>query len=147
MVQLRRFGAYNDNVYKFRTTAKEEEMKTQNSGVYVTSDTKSYASKRDSLVEIGDDEPYILALEARFVYYVEDVVEKEWSVVVHVKPRDLFGMREDYGQIAVVFSPNSWLEMSSGGDIGDLQLTRNDELEDPSNNARDTVQYDDTTKK
>ncbi|MED6160322.1 hypothetical protein PIB30_050451 [Stylosanthes scabra] len=47
MVQARCFGAYNVNGYKFRTVANEKKMKTQNSGVYVSSNTRSYASKHD----------------------------------------------------------------------------------------------------
>ncbi|MED6165105.1 hypothetical protein PIB30_096438 [Stylosanthes scabra] len=129
MIQVRRFVAYNVNGYKFRTIAKEERMKMQNNGVYVTSDTRSYASKRDNHV----------AIEARLVYYVEDVVEKEWSVVVHVNPRDLFDMGEDYEQTEVVFFPNSGLKMFTGDDIGDLHLARKDEFEDLTNNSRDTV--------
>lgn len=39
-----------------------------------------------------EDEPYVLASQARLVYYVEDLKEKGWSVVVHVKPRDLYDM-------------------------------------------------------
>ncbi|KAL4365639.1 hypothetical protein AHAS_Ahas07G0126200 [Arachis hypogaea] len=42
-----------------------------------------------------DDEPYILLSKARLVYYVDDKFDKEWSVVVHVKPKDLFDMDED----------------------------------------------------
>ncbi|XP_057723864.1 uncharacterized protein LOC130939806 [Arachis stenosperma] len=40
----------------------------------------------------SDDEPYILASEVRLVYYVDDEVDEDWSVVVHAKPRDLFDM-------------------------------------------------------
>ncbi|CAA7054529.1 unnamed protein product [Microthlaspi erraticum] len=39
-----------------------------------------------------EDEPYVLASQARLVYYVEDPKEKGWCVVVHVKPRDLYDM-------------------------------------------------------
>ena len=39
---------------------------------------------------IEDDEPYILALEARQVYYVEDGRHRDWNMVVHLKPRDLY---------------------------------------------------------
>ncbi|KAG7585502.1 putative transposase Ptta/En/Spm plant [Arabidopsis thaliana x Arabidopsis arenosa] len=39
-----------------------------------------------------EDEPYVLASQARLVYYVEDPQEKGWSVVVHVQPRDLYDM-------------------------------------------------------
>ncbi|XP_025647406.1 uncharacterized protein [Arachis hypogaea] len=136
-VQASRFTAYNVNGFRFRTLSREEGLKTQNSGVHVTSDTRSYASKRDSNIAVGgvsyygklvdiielnysgqftivlfrciwvnttpgrgikqdvlghtlvnfsnpihvgdreDDEPYILASEARLVYYVEDEVDKD----------------------------------------------------------------------
>ncbi|XP_016185353.1 uncharacterized protein LOC107626983 [Arachis ipaensis] len=46
MLQARRFGSYNVNGYKFRTITKEDRLKTQNSGVYVSSNTRSYASMR-----------------------------------------------------------------------------------------------------
>ncbi|XP_072090625.1 uncharacterized protein [Arachis hypogaea] len=52
-LQARRYRAYNVNGYKFRTMAKDEGMKFQNSGVYVSSNTRSYASMRDQKVAIG----------------------------------------------------------------------------------------------
>ncbi|XP_020972642.1 uncharacterized protein LOC110269273 [Arachis ipaensis] len=175
LAQARRYRAYNVNGFKFRTMSREEGMKTQNSRVYVTSDTKSYASKRDANVAVGDvsyygrlvdiielnysgqftivlfkclwadttsgrgirqdvlghtcvnfatpihtgdhedDESYILASEARLVFYVEDEVENGWSVVVHVKPRDLFDMGEDYEHC--------------------LRLTRDGDLEESTNDG------------
>ncbi|KAL4343249.1 hypothetical protein AHAS_Ahas11G0059500 [Arachis hypogaea] len=109
MFQARRFGAYSVNGYKFRTITKEDGLKTKNSRVYDSSSTRSYASMRDNRVadtttsrgikqdHLGltsvsfshpihtgdreDDEPYILASEAYLVYYVDDEVDKEWSVV------------------------------------------------------------------
>ncbi|VVB03953.1 unnamed protein product [Arabis nemorensis] len=39
-----------------------------------------------------EDEPYILASQARLVYYVKDPQEDGWSVVVHIQPRDLYDM-------------------------------------------------------
>ncbi|KAL4357658.1 hypothetical protein AHAS_Ahas09G0208700 [Arachis hypogaea] len=53
LAQARRFQAYNINGFKFRTISREEGMKTQNSEIYVTSDTRSYASKRDVNVAVG----------------------------------------------------------------------------------------------
>ncbi|XP_025661810.1 uncharacterized protein [Arachis hypogaea] len=53
MIQARRFGAYNVNGYKFRTISKKNGMKTQNSGVYVSFNTRSYASMRDNRVAVG----------------------------------------------------------------------------------------------
>ncbi|KAH0701975.1 hypothetical protein KY285_016253 [Solanum tuberosum] len=39
-------------------------------------------------------EPYIEASQAKKVYYVDDIVNKGWSIAVHLKPRDLYYMRE-----------------------------------------------------
>ncbi|KAL4365525.1 hypothetical protein AHAS_Ahas07G0114800 [Arachis hypogaea] len=52
-VQVSCYTSYNVNEFKFRTLSREEGLKTQNSGVYVTFDTRSYASKRDSNVAVG----------------------------------------------------------------------------------------------
>lgn len=38
------------------------------------------------------DEPFILASQAKQVFYVHDPIEKDWQIVVHTKPRDLFDM-------------------------------------------------------
>ncbi|RYR62947.1 hypothetical protein Ahy_A04g020706 [Arachis hypogaea] len=165
MLQARRFGVYNINGYKFRTITKEDGLKTQNSGVYVSSNTRSYASMRDNIVAVGsvpyygnivdiielnyschftvvlfkciwantttsrgikedhlgltnvnfarpiytgdreDDEPYILASEAQLVYYVRDEVDQEWSVVVHVKPQDLYDMGGENEDVEAAFFP------------------------------------------
>ncbi|XP_025680353.1 uncharacterized protein [Arachis hypogaea] len=77
-----------------------------------------------------EDEPYILASEAQLVYYVDDEVAKEWSVVVHEKPRDLYDMGEENEEAEVGFSPQPGLNMSAEGDIGDLLLTREEDIED-----------------
>ncbi|XP_020992340.2 uncharacterized protein LOC110278427 [Arachis duranensis] len=201
MLQARRFGAYNVNGYKFRTITKEDGLKTQNSGVYVSSNTRSYASMRDNRVAVGivpyygkivdiielnyschftvvlfkciwadtttsrgikedhlgltsvsfarpihtgdreEDEPYILASEAQLVYYVRDEVEQEWSVVVHVKPRDLYDMGGENEDVEAAFSPQPGLNMSAAGDISDLQLIRNDDIEDPVADVSDNIDY------
>ncbi|QHO56201.1 uncharacterized protein DS421_3g71700 [Arachis hypogaea] len=161
-LQARRYGAYNVNGYKFRTMAKDEGMKTQNSGVYVSSNTRSYASMRDQkwllrnkkdhlgLTSVNfsrsihngdreDDEPYILASEAHLVYYVDDEVDKGWSVVVHVKPRDLYDMGEENEEAEVGFSPQPGLNMSTTEDIGELQLIRDDDTEDPTDNVSENI--------
>jgi len=46
--QAKRFTAYNVNGYKFRTLQREQGMKTQNSGVFSSFGTKSYASTSDN---------------------------------------------------------------------------------------------------
>ncbi|KAL4300110.1 hypothetical protein AHAS_Ahas17G0168100 [Arachis hypogaea] len=155
MIQARRFGTYNVNGYKFRTITKENGMKTQNSEVYVSSNIRSYASMRDNRVAVGDhlgltsvnlsrtihignreeDESYILASEAQLVYYVDDEVAKEWSVVVHVKPRDLYDMGEENEEAEVGFFPQPGLNISAEGDIGDLLFTREEDIKDLIENA------------
>lgn len=39
-----------------------------------------------------DDEPNILASQASQVYYVPDKKHRDWQMVVHLKPRDLYDM-------------------------------------------------------
>jgi len=153
-VNARRFTAYNINGSKFRTLAREEGLKTQNSGVFLTSKTSCVASsvdgnlrqaelpyygKLEDIIEINyngrfkvvlfkckwadttrdrgyqkdrwnfncvnfdrlihtgereEHEPYIEASQAQTVYYVDDIVNKGWSVAVHLKPRNLYDMGE-----------------------------------------------------
>jgi hypothetical protein len=38
------------------------------------------------------DEPFILASQATHVYYVQDLIDREWSVVVRSKPREIYDM-------------------------------------------------------
>ncbi|MED6191826.1 hypothetical protein PIB30_004487 [Stylosanthes scabra] len=42
--------------------------------------------------EREEHEPYIEASQAQMVYYVDDIVNKGWSIAVHLKPRDLYDM-------------------------------------------------------
>ncbi|KAL4287361.1 hypothetical protein AHAS_Ahas19G0178500 [Arachis hypogaea] len=167
-----------------KTWSIEEGFKTQNSGVHVTSDTRSYASKHDSNVAVGsfsyygqlvdiielnysgqfivvlfrciwanttsgrgikqdilghnlvnfsnpihtddreDDEPYIIALEACLVYFVEDDVDKNWSVVVHVKPRDLFDMGEKNEHCELELYPQPSLTWLAECDMEGFSLIR-----------------------
>ncbi|XP_072071955.1 uncharacterized protein [Arachis hypogaea] len=199
-VLVSRFTSYNINEFKFRTLSREEGLKTQNSGIYVTSDIRSYASKRNSnvavhsvlyygkladIIELNyssqftvvlfrctwanttsgrgikqdslghtvvnfshpihtgdreDDEPYILASEARFVYYVDDEADKEWCVVVHVNPRDLFDMGEDIGQCQFELSPQPILAGLSEFDVKGVSLRRDDDLEEPTTDAIDNCE-------
>jgi hypothetical protein len=47
------------------------------------------------MIDCEEHDPYILASQAQMVYYVDDVVNKGWGVVVHLKARDLYEMGED----------------------------------------------------
>nr|XP_029151076.1 uncharacterized protein LOC114925857 [Arachis hypogaea] len=42
--------------------------------------------------EREEHEPYIEASQAQMVYYVDDMVNKGWSIAMHVKPRDMYDM-------------------------------------------------------
>ncbi|XP_058741699.1 uncharacterized protein LOC131614087 [Vicia villosa] len=146
--QARRYSAFNINGFKFRTLAGEHGLKTQNSGVYLTSSTSCVASSVDGNFR-----------EADFLYYekLEDIIElnyhgrfkvtlfrckwadttrdrgfkrdawdelnKDWSVVVHLKPRDLYDMGD---QIDIEVYPEQDLDQFFG-DSDDLSLTREDE--------------------
>ncbi|KAL4366047.1 hypothetical protein AHAS_Ahas07G0167000 [Arachis hypogaea] len=70
MIQARCFGAYNVNGHKFRTITKEDGLKTQDSGVYASSNTRSYASMHDNRVVVG-----------RFPYYekIVNIIELNYS--------------------------------------------------------------------
>src|ERR1044072_2972446 len=58
----RRFSAFNINRFKFQTLTREQGLKTQNSGVFVTSSTSCIASSVDrNLTE--EDLPYSGKLE------------------------------------------------------------------------------------
>ena len=49
------------------------------------------------LIHIGNREqndPYIEASQAEMVYFVNDEVNKDWTIVVHLKPRDVYDMGE-----------------------------------------------------
>nr|KYP46553.1 hypothetical protein KK1_031844 [Cajanus cajan] len=153
----KRYSAYNVNGFKFRTLERDQGLKTQNSGIFGTFGTRSYASSSDNQMQFGgvpyygklldiieinyqgrfsvtlfkcmwantttsrgivkddlgftlvsfahlihtgddeDDEPYIQVSEAQTVYYVEDELDKNWSIPVHVKPRDLYDMGGEDG--------------------------------------------------
>ncbi|KAJ1424640.1 hypothetical protein SESBI_11596 [Sesbania bispinosa] len=152
MPHAKRYTAYNINGFKFRTIDRDEGLKTQNNGVFLTSNTLCVASSIDANVQQADlpyygklediielnyyglfkvvlfkckwadttrergfrkdawqftsvnfsrcihtgereeHDPYIEASQAQLVYYVDDEVNKGWSVVVHMKPRDLYDM-------------------------------------------------------
>ncbi|XP_061374183.1 uncharacterized protein LOC133316451 [Gastrolobium bilobum] len=53
MYEVRRFSAYNVNGFKFRTLDRDNNLKTQNNGVFGTFDTRSYSSTRDDQMICG----------------------------------------------------------------------------------------------
>ena len=76
-----------------------------------------------------DDEPYILASEAHQVYYVEDQKHKDWSMVVHLKPRDIYDMGdsdEQFTHEAEPFQHTNFQNLLPEGDEA-FSLVRADE--------------------
>ena len=64
-----------------------------------------------------DDEPYILASEAHQIYYVEDEKHKDWNMVVHLKPRDLYDMGDgDIIYDSEPFQPSNFEDFFPQGD-------------------------------
>jgi hypothetical protein len=73
------------------------------------------------------DEPFILATDARMVYYVDDPVDQGWSCVCHMKPRDIY----DMGEVNLMDSEQTIMEdipfcEQNVGNIEELQLVRDD---------------------
>jgi len=74
----------------------------------------------------NDDEPYIHVSEAQMVYYVEDELDKNWCIPVHLKPRDMYNMGEedvdDFHESEPFEQQN--LELSYPDEGGNIQLAR-----------------------
>ncbi|XP_072052067.1 uncharacterized protein [Arachis hypogaea] len=147
-----RFSTFSINGLSFQTTNRDNELKTQNSGVFLMSSTLcvastsdanvrnadlSYYGKLEDIIELNyngrfrvtlfkcksadttrernyrkdswgftsvnfsrvihsgdreEDDPYIEASQARMVYFVNNEVNKDWSVIVHLNPRDSYYM-------------------------------------------------------
>ncbi|KAI5428287.1 hypothetical protein KIW84_033319 [Lathyrus oleraceus] len=90
-----------------------------------------YPDERDSSHKstifplLGDREvhdPYIEASQAQMVYFVNDEMDKDWSVIVHLKPRDLHDMGD---QIDIEVCHEQNLDQFFG-DSDDMSLIRED---------------------
>ncbi|KAL4344595.1 hypothetical protein AHAS_Ahas11G0194100 [Arachis hypogaea] len=186
----KRFSTFSINGFSFRTTNRDNGLKTPNSGVFLMSSTPCVASASDSNVRNADlsyydklediielkyngqfrvtlfkckwadttrergcrkdswdftfvifsrvihsgdreeDDPYIEASQARMVYFVNDEVNKDWSVVVHLKPRDSYDMGGNEDDEACEDEP--WLEqnLDSLFENGDNLSLLRDEVDD-----------------
>jgi len=51
-----------------------------------------------------EHDPYIEASQVKMVYYIDDEVNNQWSISVHLKPRDLYDMGEGDGEVCEVES-------------------------------------------
>ncbi|XP_066320297.1 uncharacterized protein [Miscanthus floridulus] len=99
------------NNWLFRMTTIERNLVTQNSGVLVrgdgttgnmtcTSRSRGYSRDKYGVIDIDtsrfrySNEPYILATQAKPVFFLNLVNKPGWSSVVAVRPRNLFAMLE-----------------------------------------------------
>ncbi|XP_061363146.1 uncharacterized protein LOC133306783 [Gastrolobium bilobum] len=188
LLQARRYTAYNINGFKFRTLDRDKGLKTQNSGVFLTSNTSCVASNADAnlrradlpyygkledIIELNyygffkvtlfkckwadttrdrgirkdawqftsvnfsqcihtgereEHDPYIEASQAQLVYYVDDEVNKGWSVVVHMMPRDLYDMGEVTEDVICETEPYQEQDLSNlfSNEAGSITLARED---------------------
>ncbi|XP_057744386.1 uncharacterized protein LOC130962245 isoform X2 [Arachis stenosperma] len=95
--------------------------------------------------EREEHEPYIEASQAQMVYYVDDMVNKGWSIAVHVKPRDMYDIGQGNEDIVYENEPYQEQELEQLFDPNNeyIQLATNlldsDAIEDnvATNLARD----------
>ncbi|KAM3265890.1 hypothetical protein P3L10_002884 [Capsicum annuum] len=83
----RRFSAHNINGFKFRTLSREQGLKTQNSGVFLTSDISCISSNADRN-----------ARQSKLPYYgkLEDIIELNYYCQFKVVLFKCHGDREDH---------------------------------------------------
>lgn len=51
----------------------------------------------NSEYSLTTDDPFVLASQAEQVFYVKDIVDEKWQVVIKTSPRDLFNMPQQDG--------------------------------------------------
>lgn len=81
------------------------------------------------MIHIGDCQKYdpFKAWQAKMVFYMNDEVNKDWSVVVHLKPRDLYVMGEQKDIEVCKTEPYLQQDLNQFfSDFDDLPLVRDD---------------------
>ena len=80
--------------------------------------------------EHEDHDPFIDASQTQMVYYIEDKVDKGWSVVVNLKPRDLYDMGDDIDEVCENM-PYEEQDLDSffTNDLGHIPLAREDDVD------------------
>ncbi|XP_073103331.1 uncharacterized protein [Elaeis guineensis] len=107
---VHRYETYIINRFRFHARDRAIGQKSQNSGVLVkgddTSADKEYYEVLEDIFELlvdnygyisvnihgslNTNEPFVLASQAQQVFYVEDLVDSNWLVVVKTYPRDAY---------------------------------------------------------
>ncbi|WOH09924.1 hypothetical protein DCAR_0729384 [Daucus carota subsp. sativus] len=97
----KRFSGYIVNGYRFHTKLRDQNCTTQNSGVYLTALTTSFASSKDQNPKTGDvnyyddkdslgftrvnfnrvrqkDDPFVMSTQVQQVFYIQDPTELQF---------------------------------------------------------------------
>lgn len=175
----KRYRGFIINGFRFHVKNCETRRRTQNSGVVITAQTSSFASRSDNNPIIGDvtyygvlkdvieleyftgkkivlfecdwvstgraqkkdehgftlvnfsrtrqhSEPFILASQAKQVFYVEDPVEKGWHVVVKTQARDTFDMNPILSIDGDSLQETNVLYQQAHDEAENISLVRND---------------------
>lgn len=87
--KVMKYTAYNANGFKFREFERDNDLKTQNSGVCVEAETMSYASSRDPNPRVGDVPYYGKLVEVIELNYYEAfkvvLFKCKWLILVIVE--------------------------------------------------------------
>ncbi|WMV08115.1 hypothetical protein MTR67_001500, partial [Solanum verrucosum] len=97
LIPAKRMTGYICDGVRYLTESRDVKRKSQNSGIMLKAITQSYASTKDKnpiLAELSD-EPFIFASQAKQVFYVDHPMEKEWRMVVKLKPRGFYDLGDD----------------------------------------------------
>ena len=128
IIELNYYGRFRVTLFKCKlaNTTRDREFRT---------DAWGFSSVNVSrLIHTGDREehdPYIEASQAQMVYYVDNVVNKGWSTVVHLKPRDLYVMGGEEDNEFPKNEPFPVQDLDQHfGDVNDLLLCREDEIDE-----------------
>ncbi|OIT26536.1 hypothetical protein A4A49_41017 [Nicotiana attenuata] len=128
IIELNYYGRFRVTLFKCKwaDTTKDRGFRT---------DAWGFSSVNFSrLIHTGDREehdPYIEASQAQMVYYVDDEVNKGWSTVVHLKPRDLYDMGGEGDNEFPENEPFPVQDLDQHfGDVNDLLLCREDETDE-----------------
>ncbi|KAH0650424.1 hypothetical protein KY284_030336, partial [Solanum tuberosum] len=121
LIQAKTMTGYICDGVRYLTESRDVKRKTQNSGLMLKAITQSYASTKDKnpilaegLIEKDDyeytlvnfnhllytrhqlsDEPFIFTSQAQQVFYVDHPMEKEWRIVVKLKPRCFYDLGDN----------------------------------------------------
>jgi len=89
---------------------------------------------------LSTDEPYVLALQAEQVYYVNDTQDPKWYVVVKTKPRDYFDTPPTDEEDATTKSSKSSPEACQENEV--ITVPNPNTIEDDDTSILDTPQVE-----